>query len=88
MTGKFAPSLAQGRQLSELWRELRALAQKSLPVDRGKKCPALADVVQQLNTIDPQSFVFSYPTTNKGKFGLPDLRRVNVRYLNQVMNSI
>jgi hypothetical protein len=74
--------------LMQLWQELRRhLKQLSLCED-DKELPAIEDFIRQLDTVDPGSFAFRYPTTKKGEVSLPELRHVNVRHLSEVMDSV
>lgn len=74
--------------LMPLWSELRRhLDQLELRED-DKELPAIEDFIRQLDTVDPGSFAFRYPTTKKGDVSLPKLQHINVRHLAEVMDSI
>ena len=74
--------------LMPLWNELRRHLQQLDPREDDKEVPALEDFIRQLDTVDPGSFAFRYPTTKKGEVSLPELRHVNVRHLSEVMDSV
>ncbi|MFU5616615.1 hypothetical protein ACM7VC_14565 [Pseudomonas aeruginosa] len=74
--------------LIPLWNELRRHLQQLDPREDDKELPALEDFIRQLDTVDPGSFAFRYPTTKKGEVSLPELRHVNVRHLSEVMDSV
>lgn len=74
--------------LMPLWNELRRHLQQLDPREDDKELPALEDFIGQLDTVDPGSFAFRYPTTKKGEVSLPELRHVNVRHLSEVMDSV
>lgn len=74
--------------LMPLWSELRRHLEQLDPREDDKELPAIEDFIRQLDTIDPGSFAFRYPTTKKGEVSLPELRHVNVRHLSEVMDSV
>lgn len=74
--------------LMPLWSELRRHLEQLDPREDDKELPAIEDFIRQLDTIDPGSFAFRYPTTKKGEVSLPELRYVNVRHLSEVMDSV
>ena len=71
-----------------LWGELRQHIEQLDPREGVKKLPAIEDFIRQLETVDPGSFVFRYPTTKKGEVSLPELRHINVRHLSEIMGSV
>lgn len=74
--------------LMPLWSELRWHLEQLDPREDDKELPAIEDFIRQLDTVDPGSFAFRYPTTKKGEVSLPELRHVNVRHLSEVMDSV
>ncbi|MFZ5506581.1 MAG: hypothetical protein ACOY7P_13930 [Pseudomonadota bacterium] len=74
--------------LMPLWSELRRHLEQ-LNLHKGaQELPAIEDFIRQLDTVDPGSFAFRYPTTKKGEVSLPELRHVNVRHLSEIMDSV
>lgn len=71
-----------------LWSELRQHIEQLDPREGDKELPAIEDFIRQLDTVDPGSFAFRYPTTTKGEVSLPELRHVNVRHLSEIMDSV
>ena len=74
--------------LMPLWSELRRHLEQLGPPESDKELPAIEDFIRQLDTVDPGSFAFRYPTNKKGEVSLPDLRHVNVRHLSEIMDSV
>jgi len=74
--------------LMPLWNELRRHLEQLDPREDDKELPAIEDFIRQLDTVDPGSFAFRYPTTKKGEVSLPELRHINVRHLSEVMDSV
>lgn len=74
--------------LMPLWKELRRHLEQLDPREEDKELPAIEDFIRQLDTVDPGSFAFRYPTTKKGEVSLPELRHVNVRHLSEIMDSV
>ncbi len=74
--------------LMPLWSELRRHLEQLDPREDDKELPAIEDFIRQLDTVDPGSFAFRYPTTKKGEVSLPELRHVNVRQLSEIMDSV
>lgn len=74
--------------LMPLWSELRRHLQQLDPREDDNELAAIGDFIGQLDTVDPASFAFRYPTTKKGEVSLPELRHVNVRHLAEVMDSV
>ncbi|MFJ4346308.1 hypothetical protein [Pseudomonas sp. NPDC089401] len=74
-------------RLMPLWAELRTLLNELTPHPDDKELPALEEIIQQLDEVDPQSFAFRYPATKKGEVSLPNIRHINVRHLGEVMDS-
>jgi hypothetical protein len=77
-----------GHKLMPLWNELREYLEQLDPREGDKELPAIEDFIRQLDTVDPGSYAFRYPTTKKGEVSLPELRYVNVRHLSEVMDSV
>ncbi|MGL6078890.1 hypothetical protein [Methyloversatilis discipulorum] len=74
--------------LMPLWSELRRHLEQ-LSLHKGaQELPAIEDFIRQLDTVDPGSFAFRYPTTKKGEVSLPELRHINVRHLSEIMDSV
>lgn len=74
--------------LMPLWSELRRHLEQLDSRKEDKELPAIEDFIRQLDTVDPGSFAFRYPTTKKGEVSLPKLRHVNVRHFSEVMDSV
>jgi len=74
--------------LMSLWNELRHHLELLDPREEFKELPAIENFISQLDTVDPGSFAFRYPTTKKGEVSLPELRHVNVRHLSEIMDSV
>ncbi|SCX44850.1 hypothetical protein [Nitrosospira sp. Nsp1] len=74
--------------LIPLWSELRRLLEQLDSREDDKELPAIEDFIRQMDTVDPGSFAFRYPTTKKGETSLPELRHVNVRHLSVIMDSV
>ncbi len=74
--------------LMPLWSELRRHLEQLDPREDDKELPAIEDFIRQLDTVDPGSFAFRYPTTKKGEVSLPELRYINVRHLSEIMDSV
>lgn len=74
--------------LMALWSELRQHLEQLDPREDDQELPAIEDFICQLDTVDPGSFAFRYPTTKKGEVSLPELRHVNVRHLSEIMDSV
>lgn len=77
-----------GHKLMPLWNELRQHLEQLDPREDDKDLPAIEDFIRQLDTVDPGSFAFRYPTTKRGEVSLPELRHINVRHLSEVMDSV
>lgn len=77
-----------GHGLMPLWSELRRHLEQLNPCGDHKELPAIEDFIRQLETVDPGSFAFRYPTSKKGEVSLPELRFVNVRHLSEVLDSV
>jgi hypothetical protein len=71
-----------------LWSELRRHLEQLDPREDDKELPAIEDFIRQLDTVEPGSFAFRYPTTKKEEVSLPERRHVNVRHLSEVMDSV
>ena len=87
LAGK-AASADIGHKLMPLWSELRRHLEQLDPREDDKELPSIEDFIRQLDTVDPGSFAFRYPSTKKGEVSLPELRHVNVRHLSEVMDSV
>ncbi len=74
--------------LMPLWSELRQHLEQLKPHEDDKELPAIEDFIRQLDTVDPGSFAFRYPTTKRGEVSLPELRHVNVRHLSEIMDTV
>lgn len=74
--------------LMPLWSELRRHLEQISLHEGDQELPAIEDFIRQLDTVDPGSFAFRYPTTKKGEVSLPELRHINVRHLSEVMDSV
>ena len=74
--------------LMPLWIELRRHLEQLDPRDDDQELAAIEDFIRQLDTVDPGSFAFRYPTTKKGEVSLPELRHVNVRHLSEIMDGV
>lgn len=74
--------------LMPLWSELRRHVEQLDPRKDDQELTAIEDFIRQLDSVDPGSFAFRYPTTKKGEVSLPELRHVNVRHLSEVMDSV
>ncbi|MCR6480720.1 hypothetical protein NU688_31515 [Variovorax sp. ZS18.2.2] len=75
-------------KLMPMWRELRQLLELIDPRPGDKEVPAIEDFISQLDSVDPLSFAFRYPTNKKGEVSLPGLHHVNVRHLGEIMDSV
>ncbi len=74
--------------LMPVWSELRRHLEQLDPREDDKELPAIEDFIRQLDTVDPGSFAFRYPTTKKGEVSLPELRYINIRHLSEIMDSV
>jgi hypothetical protein len=63
--------------LMPLWSELRRHVEQVAPQEDDKELPAIENFIRQLDTVDPGSFAFRYPTTKHGEVSLPELRHIN-----------
>jgi len=75
-------------RLMPLWSELRRLLGQINPSEEDKELPAIEEFIQQLDTVDPRSFAFRYPTDKKGEVLLPTIQHINVRHLSEIMGSV
>lgn len=73
--------------LIPLWNELRLLIVELDPTMDDKELPATEHFICQLDSVDPGSFAFRYPTKRTGEVSLPELHHINVRHLSEIMDS-
>lgn len=74
--------------LMPLWRELRCLLEQLDPSEADQELAAIEAFILQLDEVDPGSYAFRYPMTKQGEVSLPDLSRINVRHLGEIMDSV
>jgi len=80
-------SIRKGHDLLKLWRQVRPNLEAVWPEGR-EHHEAIEEQIAEFCNIDAASFAFRYPVDTKGIPTLPDLRRVNLRQLREVMAGI
>jgi len=73
--------------LVKLWREVRPNLEAVWPEGR-EHHDAIEEKIEEFSKFDAASCAFRYPVDKKGRAALPDLRRVNLRHLRDVVAGI
>jgi hypothetical protein len=72
-------------QLEVLWDSCRKILEEVWPGSPAGDLNAVEDCIRQFSKVDPRSMGFRYPATKDGKATLPNLQRINIRNLHEVM---
>lgn len=85
------PKRYDKHSLRTLWTELRQLLNE-LGVEQSEtsaaNVAAVHEFIRQLDEVDPDSMAFRYATTRGGKDHLPDITHINIRHLQEVLDSV